>query len=140
MKAFSPAYVKSNPYAETLYGGFHIIYQYFTGGITMSNCFCQRCCCPRFTDNDLDQRQAQAQAQAQLQAQLQAQRQFQVAVQDADQDTNQRSIFREIGNNNVDIDIDNVSVAVAVLVAVGVLTGALDATELRSALDGLRSR
>ena len=71
-------------------------------------------------------RQEQAQAQAQAQAQLQ------------DQDQNQKTIFKEIGN--VNINIDNENIAVAVLAVLGFLAGTLDGNGVQSILDRLVPR
>lgn len=73
-------------------------------------------------------RQEQEQAQAQAQAQ----------AQDQDQDQNQKTIFKEIGN--VNINIDNENIAVAVLAVLGFLAGTLDGNGVQSILDRLVPR
>jgi len=72
-------------------------------------CYCNR----RY---QLWQRQQQDQAQAQAQS------------QDADQ--NQKTVFKEIGN--VNINIDNENIAVALLAILGFFTGTLDGAGVQS--------
>lgn len=50
----------------------------------------------------------------------------------------QKQIFRDIGN--VRVDIDNQSISILVLVLIGLFTGALDNTAVRSALDSLTAK
>ena len=80
-------------------------------------------CCRRrlWLLQNQDQEQAQAQAQAQAQGQW----------QDADQ--NQKTVFKEIGN--VNIEIDNQNIAVAVLAILGFFAGALDGAGVQTILD-----
>ena len=69
------------------------------------------------------QEQEQDQAQAQAQAQAQGQ----------DQDQNQKTVFKEIGN--VNIEIDNENIVVSVLAILAVLLGTLDGNGVQTLLD-----
>ena len=60
-------------------------------------------------------------------------------VQDQDQDQNLRTVFREIGNNNLHVNIDNTNVIVLVLVILGVLTGAVATDELGSVIETMKN-